>query len=295
MYSLPTKVKRTFSRIKRVLRKSVRLDIRHSYDLYALTLPANHLLPVYQNKYPLYDRFLPHLAKFLPQNTIVIDVGANVGDTTLSMHFANPQLKFISFEPDKKLFKYLQKNVRQMAKGASLLFSVAVSDTKSAFSMNRSKGTASISLHSQLPDGTTNTLDNILSQISEEFATWPISCIKSDTDGHDARVLLSGLDTVNRYKPLLFLECLITSVDELRVFDGLFSKFEKSGYVKCWIFSNTGALTNSADSFESLIPLLKSQYDKTQVSGYGQYVDLLFASEEYLSIAEKSVQSFGKE
>ena len=58
------------------------LNIKRKYDIkgYKIKLDYTHLLPDYKNDNPYYDSFLPHLVKYLPAKSLVIDVGANVGD-----------------------------------------------------------------------------------------------------------------------------------------------------------------------------------------------------------------------
>jgi len=57
------------------------VDIGYKIGRFLIRLPHDHLLPVYQARFPQYDRFLPHLAGFLPKKLIVIDLGANCADT----------------------------------------------------------------------------------------------------------------------------------------------------------------------------------------------------------------------
>lgn len=280
------------SRLKRFVRKLCRVDLHYSCESYNLVLPPDHLLPTYQGKYSHYDRFLPHLAKSLPGETLVIDVGANVGDTALAMYFANPSLKFLSFEPDKKLFHYLKKNAIQISRQNIALFPIALSDFETSFTIARGLGTASIKLRSNKSGVSTHTLDMVLTKLSPEFANRKISIIKSDTDGHDAHVLLSGLRAIKKHKPLIFVECLINDPNELKAFDELFIKLASLGYLKSWIFSNVGELIGSTESFESLIPILKSSLERTLESGYGHYVDVLFAPRELMSLASESVLTY---
>jgi len=73
---------------------------------------AGNLIPYYQEKYRLYDRFLPHLAPYL-EGTIV-DVGANCGALAVSMYLNNPQLSFICVEPEDQCLELLYKNTEKI-------------------------------------------------------------------------------------------------------------------------------------------------------------------------------------
>lgn len=75
------KLKTIISNQVRNFRIIFNIPIEYHYKEYSIKLPANHMLPVYQKYHPKYDRFLPHLVKYIEPSDTVIDVGANVGDT----------------------------------------------------------------------------------------------------------------------------------------------------------------------------------------------------------------------
>ena len=106
-----------------------RLPLKYKINDVKLWLPPEHLLPFYQAKFPLYDRFLPFLAYELPAKSIVIDVGANVGDTSVPLFYANPSLIFMCIEPDDYYFKFLCKNTAN--KGGSFVLRKSLIGTKS--------------------------------------------------------------------------------------------------------------------------------------------------------------------
>jgi tRNA G46 methylase TrmB len=59
------------------------------------------MLPIYQRAHPKYDRFLPHLVKYFNSaKYIVVDIGANVGDSLAGMIEKNSKLNFINPSPD---------------------------------------------------------------------------------------------------------------------------------------------------------------------------------------------------
>ena len=60
-----------------------------------IQLDYKHLLPLYQKQFPHYDKFLTILAKYLPQNSTAIDIGANVGDTLAGMIGTNDKIKYV--------------------------------------------------------------------------------------------------------------------------------------------------------------------------------------------------------
>lgn len=78
-----------------------------------ITLPYDHVLPHYQNRFRLYDKFIGVLAKYLPNNQdFIVDIGANVGDTTalLLQYCLNP---IICIEADEEFFGIMEHNLSE--------------------------------------------------------------------------------------------------------------------------------------------------------------------------------------
>lgn len=72
--------------------------------------PQSHPLPSYQLTHPKYDRYFGKWLRFLGSRPKVLDIGANIGDTSLFIcSFSNAQVQAI--EPMRQYFDYLQKNI----------------------------------------------------------------------------------------------------------------------------------------------------------------------------------------
>jgi tRNA G46 methylase TrmB len=95
--------------LNKIFNRSEAKDESVLYELGRLLihLPRYHKLPEYQQRHRQYDRFLPHLIKDLDHDDIVIDVGANCGDTLAGMVSKNPKLHYICIEPDNEFYSYL--------------------------------------------------------------------------------------------------------------------------------------------------------------------------------------------
>ncbi len=104
-------IRRGIRLVKRTTRTILHIPISHRYGNFSILLPPYHNLPTYQMLCPLYDRFLPHLSKYLQPHDLVIDVGANCGDTLAGMFEANPSLSFFCVEADEEFFGYLTRNI----------------------------------------------------------------------------------------------------------------------------------------------------------------------------------------
>ena len=74
--------------IRRV-RIALDMNIKYQYRDFSIELPAEHLFPSFQEKHKLYDRFLPHLCKYLAPGSTILDVGANCGYSLAAMYNSN--------------------------------------------------------------------------------------------------------------------------------------------------------------------------------------------------------------
>lgn len=76
-----------------------------------LTINAtkNHPLQRFQKEFHWYDKILSNLAPLITGN--IIDIGANIGDTTIAIHQANPNLHIYAIEPDPEFYPILTSNI----------------------------------------------------------------------------------------------------------------------------------------------------------------------------------------
>ena len=98
----------------RVFLNTLGLKRKYLIDDISISIDYVHRLPDYQRDHPKYDKFLPFFVKYLPNNSIVVDVGSNVGDTVVGMCQKNPNLEYLCIEADKKYFNDLLKNVKKL-------------------------------------------------------------------------------------------------------------------------------------------------------------------------------------
>ena len=103
-----------YSKLKDKFKELLGLDINYQIGSIFIDLPSRHLLPRYQLQNPKYDKFLPFLAEKLPSNTTFIDIGANCGDTIVSVVQKNPYLDFVCIEPDNTFYEYLTLNINKI-------------------------------------------------------------------------------------------------------------------------------------------------------------------------------------
>jgi len=267
--------------------KLLQIPTLHKINGIKLWLPPEHLLPKYKSKYPLYDEFLPVLANVLPDASCVVDVGANVGDTCLSMYKSNSSLNFICVEPDHKFFLYLKFNTRQLPVSKVKNKKFLITQFKDSFKLSGNGGTKSMK-KSRIKKYRNCSLDYLL-EIDKPASV--ISLIKSDIDGHDFDVILSGKQIISEIKPLVYFEFMFISYESLNNYLKSIIFLISAGYSKAYVFKNTGEFEKSLNINEL------EKYIRTNVNSYNRfskvsYYDVLFSAENYTKIAEEAVNNY---
>jgi len=80
------------------------------FGKYNLSLSKHHVLDKYMVKYPLYDRFLPLLCSGF--KGLIIDIGANIGDTSIAIFAQNDNAFIVGVEPDELFFNECVHNIK---------------------------------------------------------------------------------------------------------------------------------------------------------------------------------------
>ena len=167
---------------------------------YNINVPFNYALNKYQNKHKLYDKFLPSFIKHFSSNDLIIDIGANVGDTVISL-IQNCENPLLCIEPSDIFYPYLEKNINMLPTNDKLRVSTLkcfIGTGQYSGSLSHlTAGTAKLVIKSE-SKSTFMTLDDILKSKSN------VSLIKIDTDGYDFDVIQSGLVEIERLKPMLY-------------------------------------------------------------------------------------------
>jgi FkbM family methyltransferase len=273
----------------RFFRKLLQIPIYKKVGNVYLWLPPEHLLPIYKQKNRLYDSFLPVLANRLPARSTVIDVGANIGDTCKSMYISNLSLNFLCVEPDPKFFKYLKFNTRRIPKQNIFLHKLLVTESSGAFKLVGKGGSKSMQVTNQSSIKTT-TLDSLCSKIRVDSQ---IGLIKSDVDGFDFDVLLSGRSVISERRPLVFAEFSFVDSSSLSKYLNVVNFLINAKYSRAFIFRNTGGFECSIDLNQLEDFLRKNVNSSNQFVGVS-YFDIMFSAENFLDIAKLAIDDFRK-
>ena len=118
-----------------------------------------------------------------------------------------------------------------------------------------------------------------------------ISLIKTDTDGWDHDVILSGLNTIKRFEPLIFSEFQLVDPSSIHSYIQAIRMLRETGYDQAFIFTNVGQYYGSKNLLE-LEFFLSQQAGESLRYKEAEYFDILFSGRNNLLIAENSITRF---
>jgi FkbM family methyltransferase len=268
-----------------------------SFGPLTIVLPSDHALPRTLKEHPLYDRFLPYLAKRLPAGSTVIDVGANCGDTLAAMLAANQTLRFACVEPNDAFFRYLEENIgriRRALPDADIqpIQALVGKQVRKAM-MKASHGTA----HAVASDDAQAKLARTMDEIAQNLALNGISLLKTDVDGFDYDVLDSAEGLIREQAPLVFFECYLENDEQLDGYKKTLHMLQSAGYDRWVIFDNYGELILRTREVEQIEQLFDYCYRLTQGRSKQtvNYFDVLCATEHYSALVDSVAKGYVSE
>lgn len=275
-------------------RRVLNIDQRKRIGNSTIFLPPDHLLSRYQKVYRQYDRFLPHLAKHLDKGSVVIDVGANVGDTVAAMVTANDELHYVCVEADDVFFDYLlrntaillQDNIRVSIDCHKCLIGLSVTGV----TLQGAGGTK----HAERSE-CANALDSkSLDALVREIGCASVDLIKSDVDGFDYDVIDSAQQTISENNCLLFFECQYDTQSQFEGYKNCLNRIEALGYDRYAILDNFGGLVTAAAEKSVVFDLM--EYVRRQNNGDSSrtinYLDMLAYTAKHRSLVSSVISSY---
>lgn len=178
--------------------------VRTQYGDFYMECDASHNLPRILADLPDYGRNVAELVRALQApEPIIIDVGANIGDTALLLARFAPGARVLCIEGDPQFLPFLASNTSQIP-GVTIAQAV-LSDRNSAIKgrFEAHRGTAHLVLEEAGGALETRTLDDLLRDYPR-FSRPDV--IKIDTDGFDAPIMRGARDVLASSGPVLFYE-----------------------------------------------------------------------------------------
>lgn len=140
------------------------------------------------------DPSLRSIKKFLPQNAVVLDIGANIGDFASLCKKACKSVKLVVVEPQReledKLLRILGPDDICIWKAASNYVGVSTLNRKSI-------GDRKASLSSTKNPNDLDVEVTSVDQILEEYNLKRVNLLKIDTEGNDFRVLVGSEKSID--------------------------------------------------------------------------------------------------
>ena len=181
-------------------------DQEYEINGVSVCIPRAHRLPLLQKIYPTYDTYFLEFFKLLNEQVrsgILIDIGANVGDTTVAVLSAATKFQSVLVEGSPTFLPYMRQNSNQFEARVRLieefifcernLETVYVDDgTTGSFQKGR---TSDSSLKTSITPAT------LLSDVAADVVVW-----KSDTDGFDLPIFLENFDLITSKTKIWWLE-----------------------------------------------------------------------------------------
>ena len=183
------------------------------------------------------------LKRLVSKNSIVIDIGANIGAHTLPMaNLLSNEGKIYALEPTKFAYSKLKDNIKLNAK----LSKQIQADQVMLINTNSQKETnnlySSWPLKKQKKQKTHNvhlgalmTTDGSEKLSLDQYISFQkikkIDLIKIDVDGNELEVFTGAMNTLNQFKPTLIMELAPSSYDEPSDFDKTIVLLSEIGYV----------------------------------------------------------------
>lgn len=199
---------------------------------FELEIPRSHPLDTLLAAYPKRDQAVADIARVVgrkyPQQ-LMIDVGANVGDTIAKIASAcqNP---ILGIEASDYYFEFLKKNTARMASHIELKQCFLSDGSTQQGTLHHWGGTAFLQPSQQ----------NITSKRLADISSQPVCFIKSDTDGYDFPILTDSLDWLAIEKPVLFFENQIATPHHLDQANQFIQQLQHRNYTHFIIYDHIG-------------------------------------------------------
>ncbi|MEQ1799041.1 MAG: FkbM family methyltransferase [Lacibacter sp.] len=164
------------------------------------------------------SNMIAFFSQFIKEGDLAIDIGANIGDTTVPMALcAGKNGLILGFDPNPYVFKILEVNAglnKDKTNIHPLPFAISVTDETFYFiSSEASFGNGGISTKKDIKHGKFIYPDkvqglNLKKFLKEKYEQWltKLSFIKIDTEGYDKEIIKSIADLISEYKPVIIAE-----------------------------------------------------------------------------------------
>lgn len=201
---------------------------------------ANWLNPLVRPK-EITQKEIDFFRKYIPEGSFAVDIGANIGDLTVSMALAaGASGLVIGMDPNPRVFNILRSNAQLNLSETNIvpLLGAAVEEEREFYfassEASMSNGGLIEDIHSnyhgkfKLKEPVKGI--NLAAYLNDHYAVWlpKLSLIKIDTEGMDYFILKTLTVILEKYHPTIIAEVYHRVTNQTR--DDLFSLLKRYGY-----------------------------------------------------------------
>lgn len=150
--------------------------------------------------------------RFLKMDSILLDIGANIGWCSLNLSRAVPKGRILAFEPLPKTYDYLRRNIEINGVKNIEKYNFGFSDKKGNFILyynpKLSVATSLQRLYDEKEVVPIKCKLKKLDDFAKEKSLSKIDFIKCDIEGAEIHAIKGGLVTIEKTLPVIFLEML---------------------------------------------------------------------------------------
>lgn len=153
------------------------------------------------------------ILKLIKPGDVVFDIGANIGWYTINILLKRQGTSVYSFEPIESSYQHLKQNLTLNNLNSENAYNIGFSDEDkkvkfyfdTKFAMASSMANLREDKDTVVVDGEVRKLDNF---VAKTLTLERLDFIKCDVEGAELFVFQGGIETIKRYKPIIFTEML---------------------------------------------------------------------------------------
>jgi FkbM family methyltransferase len=186
-------------------------------------------------------RLIKKLKKNIPDNSLIVDIGAFDGKTSLKLSKAFPLCKIFAFEPNPEAYSIAANNCAGRAN--ITLNNIAISDKNGSASLNVTSNKVSSSLNTinkaeidttQKEEFAVKSESSVETKTLDSFSFENILLLKIDTQGHEMNVLEGAKNTLKQ------ISFILVEMNNHSIYSGSSKYFD----IDNWLRSNNFQLAD---------------------------------------------------
>jgi len=173
-----------------------------------------HALPMSYLNFSVYEADESDMIlRLIKPGDVVFDIGANIGWYTLNILMEHKGTLVYSFEPIKSSYQYLIKNLILNNQNTDKAYNFGLSDKNKTVKFYFDIECAMASSMANLREGEDTVMVECEIKRLDDFVSSMLSFekldfIKCDVEGAELYVFRGGIETIKKYKPIVFSEIL---------------------------------------------------------------------------------------